>query len=127
MTDWLPTVSIITMVSIDDFAKLDIRVVKVLEATRMEGSEKLLKLVVDVGEDPSASTGREHRQILSGIGKSYEPADIIGKELIAIVNLETRKMMGEESQGMILATGDNIENITLLEPVSEVEAGSKIR
>lgn len=107
------------MVSIDDFIKLDIRVVKVLEATRMEGSDKLLKLIVDIGS--------EKRQILSGIGKSYEPTDLIGKNLIAIVNLETRKMMGEESQGMILATGDDIEHITLIQPVSEVEAGSKIR
>jgi methionine--tRNA ligase beta chain len=107
------------MVTIDDFAKLDIRVVKVLEATRMEGSKKLLKLLVDIGG--------ENRQILSGIGKSYQPEDIIGKQLIAIVNLEPRNMMGEESQGMILATGDDIENITLLEPIKEVANGSKIR
>lgn len=107
------------MVTIDDFAELDIRVVKVLEATRMEGSEKLLKLLVDIGG--------ENRQILSGIGKSYQPEEIEGRELVAIVNLEPRKMMGEESQGMILATGDDIENITLLEPTKEVEAGSKIR
>lgn len=107
------------MVTIDDFAKLDIRIVKVMEVSRMEGSDKLLKLIVDIGG--------ENRQILSGIGKSYQPEEIAGKELIAIVNLEPRRMMGEESQGMILATGDDIENITLLGPTKEVEAGARIR
>lgn len=108
------------MVNIDDFAKLDLRIIKVLEATRMEGSDKLLKLKVDIGNS-------EERQILSGIGKSYSPDDIIGKELVAIVNLEPRMMMGEESQGMILATGDNLENITLISPIKEVDPGSSIR
>jgi methionine--tRNA ligase beta chain len=107
------------MATIEDLEKLDIRIVKVLQATPMEGSEKLLKLIVDIGG--------ETRQILSGIAKSYSPEDLVGKELTAIVNLETRKMMGEESQGMVLATGDNIENISLLIPQKEVEAGSKIR
>ncbi|MDO8269609.1 MAG: methionine--tRNA ligase subunit beta [Candidatus Levybacteria bacterium] len=107
------------MATIDDFSKLDLRVVKVTEASRMEGSDKLLKLLVSIGS--------ETRQILSGIGRSYEPDDIIGKELIAIVNLDPRMMMGEESQGMILATGDDLENITLIQPDKEVEPGSKIR
>ncbi len=107
------------MASIDDFAKLDIRVITILEATQMEGSDKLLKLQVDDGEGK--------RQILSGIGKSYQPADLIHKQFLAIVNLETRIMMGEESQGMILATGDSLENITLISPIKEVAAGSKIR
>lgn len=107
------------MATIDDFAKLDIRIVKVIEAVPMEGSEKLLKLTVDIGE--------EKRQILSGIGKSYKSEYLIGKNLIAIVNLEPRKMMGEESQGMILATGDDLENITLLIPEKEVAPGSTIR
>jgi methionyl-tRNA synthetase len=107
------------MITIDDFLKLDLRIVKVIEATRMEGSDKLLKLIVDMGS--------EKRQILSGIGKSYQPEDLIGKNLIAIANLEPRKMMGEESQGMILATGDDLEDITLLSPIKEVEAGSTIR
>lgn len=106
-------------VTIDDFAKLEIRIVKVVEASRMEGSDKLLKLKVDVGG--------ETRQILSGIGKSYSPEDIVGKELVAITNLEPRNMMGEESQGMILATGDDLENITLIQPLKEVDPGSKIR
>ncbi len=119
MTLFASKSSIYEMVTIDDFVKLDIRIVKVLEVTRMEGSEKLLRLIVDIGN--------EQRQILSGIGKSYQPEEIVGKELVAIVNLEPRKMMGEESQGMILATGDDIENITLIAPTKEVVAGSTIR
>lgn len=108
------------MATIDDFVKLDIRIIKVLDATRMEGSEKLLKLTVNIG-------GTETRQILSGVGKSYEPETLVGKELVAIVNLEPRQMMGEESQGMVLATGDDLDNITLLIPERQVEPGSKIR
>ena len=108
------------MVTIDDFAKLDLRIIKVLEATRMEGSDKLLKLKVAVGNS-------EERQILSGIGKSYTPEELINKELVAIINLEPRMMMGEESQGMILATGDDLENITLISPIKEVEPGSSLR
>lgn len=119
MTLFASKSSIYEMATIEDFDKLDIRIVKVLEATRIEGSEKLLRLIVD--------TGDEKRQILSGIGKSYQPEEIAGKELVAIINLEPRKMMGEESQGMILATGDDIENITLIEPTKEVTPGSTIR
>ena len=59
--------------------------------------------------------------------KSYSPEDILNKELVAIVNLEPRMMMGEESQGMILATGDDLENITLISPIKEVGPGSLIR
>ena len=107
------------MATIYDFLKLELKIVKVLEATRMEGSDKLLKLVVTIGD--------EKRQILSGIGKSYTPADLIGKELVAITNLESRMMMGEESQAMILATGEDLEHITLISPINEVDAGSLIK
>lgn len=107
------------MIPFEDFAKLDIRIVTVLEAVRMEGSDKLLRLQVDCGD--------EKRQILAGVGKSYEPEYLVGKQILAIINLEPRKMMGEESQGMILATGDNIENISLIHPDKTVDAGSKIR
>lgn len=107
------------MVSIDDFLKLEIKIVSVLSAERMVGSDKLLKLTVDLGG--------EIRQILSGIGMSYTPEEMIGKQLVALTNLETRKMMGEQSQGMILATGDDLEKISLLVPDKKVESGSNIR
>lgn len=109
----------IIMVTIDDFAKLDIRVVKILEADRVESSEKLIKLKVDIGN--------EERQIIAGIGKSYNPEELVNQNAVAIVNLEPRELMGLESQGMILATGEDIENISLLKPDKGVEAGGKIR
>lgn len=106
------------MVSIDDFAKLDIRVVEVLDVTPIEGSEKLLKLRVNTGE--------EERQILAGIAKYYSPQDLIGKKILAIVNLESRMMMGEQSQGMILGAGDGTI-ISVLISEKDVALGTKIR
>lgn len=106
------------MATIDDFAKLEIRVVEVLEVTPIEGSEKLLKLQVNIGD--------EKRQILAGIAKHYAPEELIGKKILAIVNLEPRMMMGEESQGMILAASDETA-ISVLMPEKNVEVGSKIR
>ena len=108
------------MVTIDEFKKFDIRIVKILKASRIENSEKLLKLIVDDGDSTT-------RQILAGIGKSYSPDDLIGNSVVAIINLEPRMMMGEKSCGMILATGDDIENISLLVPGKDVEPGSNIR
>ncbi len=106
------------MATIEDFSKLDIRVVEVLEVTPIEKSEKLLKLRVDTGEG--------ERQILAGISKHYTPEELVGKKIIAIVNLEPRMMMGEESQGMILAAGDET-TLSILMPERDVAVGSKIR
>lgn len=114
------------MATIDDFAKLDIRVVQILEAERVEGSEKLIKLKVDIGKALD-SDENETRQIIAGIGKSYDPKDLIDQNAVAIVNLEPRIMMGFESQGMILATGDDLEKISLLKPDRNLEPGGKIR
>lgn len=103
--------------TIEDFAKLDIRVVKILDAQSIPDSEKLLKLLVH--------DGKGERQILAGIGRHYDPTDLIDKDVVAIINLEPRTIMGEESQGMILATsGEN--GISLITPISKMKAGSKI-
>ena len=103
--------------TIDEFQKADLRVGKVISAERVEGSEKLLKLQVDIGEP---------RQILAGIAKVYPPEELVGKEVIIIANLEPRMMMGMESQGMVLAAhGENGEPILLM-PEREVPSGSKI-
>ncbi|HVT01433.1 MAG TPA: methionine--tRNA ligase subunit beta [Patescibacteria group bacterium] len=109
------------MVTIDDFAKLEFRVGKVMDVKPVEGSEKLLKLTVDLGEE-------EPRTILSGIAKWFGPEDLIGNSYIFIANLEPRLMMGLESQGMILAAdgGDDNGPVPLI-PQSEVAPGSKIR
>ncbi|MBI2414344.1 methionine--tRNA ligase subunit beta [candidate division WWE3 bacterium] len=104
----------------DDFAKIDVRVVKVLEASFIEGSEKLLKLEVEMAG--------EKRQILSGIKKWYNPEDLVGRKVLIVANLETRKMMGLESRGMILAVESSAqEKPVLLELGEEVNTGDFLR
>ncbi len=106
------------MISFDDFAKVEMKVGKILSATPVEGSEKLVKLMVDVGEESP-------RQILAGIAKFYTPDELIDKLVVIAANLEPRIMMGLESQGMLLAA-DGEKPIPLT--VSEVVAlGAKIR
>ncbi|MCE4600204.1 MAG: methionine--tRNA ligase subunit beta [Desulfurococcales archaeon] len=103
----------------EDFAKIDLRVGKVVEAERVKGSKKLLKLIVDLGS--------EKRQVIAGLAKWYKPEDFIGKYVIVVANLEPKKLMGMESQGMILAApcegGEKPALLTLTEPV---EPGSKV-
>ena len=105
------------MITIDDFKKIDLRVAKIINVQRIEGSEKLLKLQLDMGT--------EQRQIVAGIGLAYDPDILIGKEIIIVANLEPRLLMGIESQGMLLAAGDN--RPVLLQPDKEVAPGSLIR
>ena len=109
------------MINIDDFQKIDLRVGTILEAEKVEGSEKLLKLKVDFGVEVENSP----RQILSGIAKHYSPEDLIEKQVVAIVNLEPRMMMGIESQGMLLASS-NGEKLALIKAYKKMKPGSKI-
>ena len=83
-------------ITIDDFAKIELKTAKVLEAERMPKSQRLLKLKVDAGE-------AEPRTILAGIAESYEPEALVGKSIVIVANLAPRKMMGLESNGMVLA------------------------
>ncbi len=106
------------MITIDDFAKLDIRTGKVLEAERIKGSKKLLKLIVDIGN--------EKRQIVAGIAETHKPEDLVGRNVIVLANLKPAKLMGVESQGMILAAEKDGKAI-LLQPESDVEPGLKIK
>lgn len=101
----------------DEFKKVELRVAKVISAEKVEGSEKLLKLQVDLGN--------EQRQIIAGIGKSYEPENLIGKEIVIVANLEPRKLMGLESQGMVLCASDD-SGLVLLCPEKEISAGANI-
>lgn len=111
------------MVSYDEFAKLDLRVGKILECSRVEGSPKLLKLKVDFGPDGDGAVGE--RQILAGIGKKYEPEALVGKLATFIVNLEPRMLMGLESNGMIFAVSDD-SGLSILSPDKDIKPGSKI-
>src|SRR5690606_5975542 len=105
-------------ITIDDFAKLDIRVGKVLAAEKMEKSNKLLKLTVDTGVD--------QRIVLSGIAQHYSPEERVGKQVTLIANLAPRKMMGIESQGMILMSEDVDGKLRLLQPNEIVTPGSTV-
>ena len=103
-------------ISIDDFSKLDIRTGTIISAEAVPKSSKLLKLQVDLGT--------ETRQIVSGISQFYNPAELVGKTVVVLVNLKTAKIFGIESRGMVLAAGDHA---SLLKPETPVEAGTKIR
>jgi methionine--tRNA ligase beta chain len=100
----------------EDFQKIDLRIGKVLEAEKVEGSEKLLKLIVDLGS--------EKRQLVAGIAKYYKPQDLIGKEIVVVANLEPKNLMGIESQGMLLAADVNGEPVILI-PEKEVSSRDK--
>lgn len=108
-------------INIEDFAKLDIRVCTVLSAEKLPDSDKLLKLIFDIG-------GGENRQVLSGIASVYpDPSVLVGKQIPVILNLAPRKMRGEISNGMILAASDAEDNAVILAPSNPVPAGSKVR
>jgi methionyl-tRNA synthetase len=108
------------MISIDDFAKVEIRIGEIVSAEPIEGSEKLLKLKVNFGEEGE-------RQILSGIAKYKTPEELVGVKCPFIVNLEPRMMMGLESQGMIMAASTDDGVFTLLEANKAIPAGTKVK
>lgn len=112
------------MISIDEFKKVELKVAKVISAERVEGSEKLLKLQVDLGEEKTdLSAGR---QVIAGIGKSYEPEELVGKEIIIVANLEPRSLMGLESQGMVLAANSESGPVLIM-PDKEVNPGTELK
>ena len=109
-------------VDFDTFCKSDFRAVKVKECSNVKKSEKLLKFILDDG------TGVD-RQILSGIAKFYKPEELVGKTLVAIVNLPPRKMMGQESCGMLISavhTEKGEEKLNLLMIDDSIPAGAKL-
>jgi methionyl-tRNA synthetase len=111
------------MINYDDFKKVELRVAEILSAERVEGSEKLLKLMVNSGEADLPAG----RQIIAGIGKTYEPTTIVGKKIIIVANLEPRKLMGLESQGMLLAASTEEAGPILLIPDSRIDPGAEVR
>jgi methionyl-tRNA synthetase len=105
-------------ISIDDFKKVTLRVGKVLAAERVPKSTKLLKLQVDLGS--------EQRQIVAGIGTQHAPEAMLGKRIVVVANIKPVKLMGVESQGMVLAAGDQ-EVTALLTTLEDVPPGSRIK
>jgi methionyl-tRNA synthetase len=102
----------------DDFAKLDLRVGKILAAEKVEKADKLLKLTVDLGS--------ESRTIVSGIALHFKPEEIVGKQVVVVANLAPRKMRGIESNGMILMAEDKSGRLHFVNPDSVVDAGSGV-
>ena len=107
-------------ITIDDFAKIDLRVGQILSAERIQGADKLLTLQVDLGN--------ETRQVLAGIAKHYAPESLLGKKIIIVSNLQPRKMRGLESQGMLLAASVGAEDKPVLATfLEDVPNGAKLR
>jgi methionyl-tRNA synthetase len=108
-----------SLISIDDFARIEFRVADIVSAERIEGAKKLLLLEVKVGE--------EERQIVSGIADAYAPEDLIGKQIVVVANLQPATIRGVSSQGMLLAATDAEGRAVLLHPDKAVASGSKVR
>ncbi|TRZ86683.1 MAG: methionine--tRNA ligase [Methanosarcinales archaeon] len=105
-----------TEIAYEEFQKLDIRIGTVLTAENIKGSDKLLKLEVDIGEK---------RQIVAGIAKSHNPAELVGRQVVVMANMKPAKLFGVESRGMVLA-GD-VDGAVLLLPEKKVKEGTKVR
>ncbi len=107
------------LIDYEDFAKIDLRVARVVEARPHPDADKLLILKVDLGD--------AQRQIVAGIKGHYLPEDLVGKSIVVVRNLKPRKMRGEESQGMLLAAStEDRSQVILVTPMSEVPPGSKV-
>ncbi len=106
------------MITIEDFAKVELRTGKILEAKRVEGSNKLIVMKVDAGEE---------RQIVAGIGKAYEPEDLVNKTIVVVSNLQPAKLMGVESHGMLLAASDDEGNLSIITPEKLIKQGSRVK
>ncbi len=112
------------MIAVDDFAKVDLRVAKIVEAENHPNADRLLKLQLDDGSG-------EPRQICAGIKGHYEPADLVGRHIVIVANLEPRTIRGEESRGMLLAASDAAKgaeerSVVVLTPMGEIGAGAVV-
>lgn len=105
-------------IKFDDFAKVDLRVVKIIAAEHVEGADKLLALTLDLGD--------ETRNVFAGIKAAYKPEDLVGKLTVMVANLAPRKMKFGVSEGMVLAAGPGGEDIFLLEPDAGAVPGMKV-
>jgi len=105
-------------VTFAEFQKFDFRVGKILEATQVPESKKLIKLVVDFGT--------EKRQAVAGLLKYYKPEELVGKKCVFLLNLQRRMLAGLESQCMVLAAEDAAGNVVVLQPEKDIVEGSKI-
>jgi len=105
-------------ISFDEFQKLDLRVGKIVEASQIPGSRNLIRMIVDFGA--------EKRQAVAGLLQYYKPDSLVGRKCAFMLNLQRRKMMGVESQCMILAAEDSKGNVVILQPERDIAEGSKV-
>ncbi|RMF80524.1 MAG: methionine--tRNA ligase subunit beta [Planctomycetota bacterium] len=107
------------IISFDDFAKLDLRVATIRAAEPHPNADRLLVLQLDLGDS--------QRQIIAGIRGHYEPAALVGRQIVVVANLAPRKMRGLESQGMLLAaSNDDHSQVVLISPEREIAPGSSV-
>ncbi len=109
----------INLVSFDEFKKIDMRVAKVLSAEKVEKTDKLLRLEVQIGE--------EKRQIVAGMAEFLSPDELVGKTVVVVVNLQPVKIRGLESQGMLLAAETESGELSLVTVEKEIASGAKIK
>ena len=105
-------------ITIDDFAKVKLKVGEVIECKRVEGADKLLVSQIKIGD--------EVRQIVSGIAKYYSPEEMVGKKVVVVTNLKPVKLRGVLSSGMILAASDK-DGLSLITPDKDIESGFEVR
>jgi methionyl-tRNA synthetase len=113
-------------IAFEDFAKVDLRVARIVEAEEHPNADRLLRLQLDDGSG-------EPRQICAGIKGHYEPSDLVGRHIVIVANLAPRKIRGEESRGMLLAASESPKDdpdaerrVVLLTPMAEMPAGSTV-
>ena len=107
------------LITYADFQKVSLRVAQITAAERIEKSDKLVKLQVSLGE--------EQRQIVAGIAKHYSPEELVGRKIVVVANLAPAKLMGEKSEGMLLAASDDQGNLALLDVAPIITAGSIVK
>jgi methionyl-tRNA synthetase len=118
-------------ITIDDFAKIDLRIARIVNCEAVEGSTKLLRLTLDVGEGTDPQGNPKTRNVFSGIASAYKPADLIGKHTVMVANLAPRKMKFGMSEGMVLAASHGDDKATpgiyVLEPLPGAQPGMRVR
>lgn len=105
------------ILTIDDFARLDLRIATVVQAEAHPNADRLLKLQIDLGS--------ERRQLVAGIASWYRPEDLIGRRIVVVTNLKPARLRGELSQGMLLAASDG-ETVSILRPDQDLPPGSRV-
>lgn len=106
------------LISLEEFKKVDLRIATVLEAEPVKGSDKLIKLIVE--------TGNEKRQIIAGIGKVYEPSELVGKQVVIVANLKPARLMGLTSEGMLLAAGEG-DSLSIITTEKPQKPGARVK